>query len=128
MSFGLRKAAQSFQHFIYEVLWGLLFSFGYIYDILIACATPEEHSQHLRAVLQHLADNGLTIKVRKCVFGSTSLDFLGHHVSSMRIKPLEDNVSVICSFPKPTTQHKLRQFLGLVNYYRRFIPHRATTL
>ena len=92
-----------------SVLLGLL--------IVIASATPEKHNQNLRAVLQRLAENGLTIYVRKCEFGATSLDFLGHHLSITGMKPLEDNVSVIRSFLKPTTQRNIRQFLGLVNDY-----------
>ncbi len=128
MPFGLRNAAQSFQRFIDNVLRGLNFCFGYIDDILIASTTPEEHSQHLHSVLQRLVDNGLTINPSKCVFGAESLDFLGHRVSSAGITPLEDNVQVIQSFPKPTSQRKLRQFLGLVNFYRRFIPNGATIM
>jgi len=128
MPFGLRNSAQSFQRFIDSVLRGLNFCFGYIDDILIASATAQEHSQHLRSVLQRLVDNGLTINLSKCVFGVESLNFLGHHVSSSGVTPLEDNVQAIRSFPQPTSQRKLRQFLGLVNFYRRFIPHCATIL
>ena len=122
MPFGLRNAAQTFQRFIDEVLRGLDFCYGYIDDILIASTTPKEHLQHLRSVLRRLVDNGLTINPNKCVFGAESLDFLGHHVSSAGVTPLENNVQVIWSFPKPTSQRKLRQFLGLINFYRRFIP------
>ena len=125
MPFGLRNAAQSFQRFIDEVLRGLDFCFGYIDDLLIASATREEHIQHVR---ERLAAHGLTINPAKCVFGVDSLDFLGHHVSSAGIKPLEENVRAVRDFPQPTSQRKLRQFVGLVNFYRRFIPHCATIM
>ena len=96
MPFGLRNAAQSFQRFIDSVLRGLDFCFGYIDDLLIASANHTEHLQHLRLVLEHLAANGLTINTGKCIFGIPSLDFLGHHVSSDGIRPLEDNIQTIC--------------------------------
>ena len=122
MPFGLRNAGQTFQRFMDQVLRGLDFCFGYIDDLLIASRSPEEHVQHLRLVLGRLATYGLTINLTKCIFGVPSLDFLGHHVSKDGIRPLEDNVKVIRSFPQPTSQHKLRQFIGLVNFYRRFLP------
>ncbi len=128
MPFGLRNAGQSFQRFIDQVLRGLDFCFGYIDDILVASSSPEEHLQHLRLLLQRLDDNGLTINSKKCAFGVPSLEFLGHHVSSKGILPLEDKVQVIRSFPQPTSQCKLREFLGMVNFYRRFLPSCAATL
>ena len=56
------------------------------------------------------------------------LDFLGHHVSCSGITPLEENVQTIRNFPQSTSQHKLRRSIGLVNIYRRFIPHCATIM
>ena len=53
---------------------------------------------------------------------------MGHHVDSTGIKPLESKVQVIRDFPIPTTQRKLREFLGLVNFYHRFVPNCAAIL
>jgi len=53
---------------------------------------------------------------------------LGHHVDSTGIKPLESKVQVIRNFPKPTTQRKLHEFLGLGNFYHRFVPDCAAIL
>lgn len=102
-----------------QILSGLDFCFGYIDDLLIASKSPEEHIQHLRLVLERLATYGLTINPTKCIFGVPSLDFLGHHVSQDGIRPLESNIQIIRSFPQPTSQRKLCQFVGLVNFYRR---------
>ena len=128
MPFGLRNAGQSFQRFMDQVLRGLDFCFGYIDDLLVASTSPEEHVQHLRLVLERLATHGLSINPTKCIFGVPSLDFLGHHVSSDGIQPLEDNVQAIRTFPQPTSQRKLRQFIGLVNFYRRFLPDCAAIM
>lgn len=122
MPFGLRNAAQMFQRFIDQVLHGLHFCYAYIDDLLIASSSPDDHKQHLRLVLERLNDHGILINPAKCVFGAEQLDFLGHHVDSQGIRPLEEKVEVVRDFPQPTTWRKLREFLGLVNFYHRFIP------
>ena len=128
MPFGLRNAAQTFQRFIDQVLRGLPFCYAYIDDLLIASTSPEQHQQHLRLVLQRLSDHGIVINPSKCKLGVTELDFLGHKVSANGIQPLEDRVRAITEFPKPTSVHKLREFLGLINFYHRFIPNCASIL
>lgn len=128
MPFGLRNAAQTFQRFMDQVLRGLPFCYGYVDDLLIASSSPEEHLQHLRLVLERLDEHGLLINMSKSIFGVPELDFLGHHVDATGIRPLEEKVQVIRDFPRPTTQRKLREFIGLINFYRRFIPSCATTI
>jgi hypothetical protein len=123
MPFGLRNAAQTFQRFIDQVLRGLHFVYAYIDDLLIASSSPQEHQEHLRAVFQRLSDHGVLINPTKCEFGAMSLQFLGHQINSAGISPLEQKVQVIRDFPKPATHRKLREFLGLVNFY---IPFSAT--
>ena len=110
------------------MLRGLHFCYVYIDDVLIASASPEEHLQHLRLVLERLDKHGLLINVSKSLFGVPELNFLGHHVDATGIRCLETKVQVIREFPLPTTQRKLREFIGLINFYRRFIPDCATTL
>ena len=122
MPFGLRNAAQTFQCFIDQVLRGLHFCYAYIDDLLITSSNPEEHKHHLRLVLERLNEHGIIINPAKCVFGVDHLEFLGHQVDSQGIRPLEEKVQVIHDFPQPTTQHKLHEFLGLINFYHRFIP------
>ena len=117
MPFGLRNAAQTFQRFIDQVLHGLHFCYAYIDDLLIASSSPEEHEHHLRLVLERLDAHGVLINPTKCVFGVDQLQFLGHHVDSHGIHPLEEKVQVIRDFPQPITQRKLR-----------FLPNCANTL
>ena len=126
--FGLRNAAQTLQCFMDQVLRGLPFAYDYIDDILVASATEEEHREHLREVCCRLDTNGIVINPKKCVLGVASLEFLGLQVDRQGIRPLEEKVNVIRQFPQPTSQRKLRQFLGLVNFYHRFIPGRACIL
>ena len=125
MPFSLWNAAQTFQRFMDEVFHGPSFTFTYIDDVLIASSSPEEHLQHLQTVFDRLAKYGIFINPNKCLFGVTELDFLGHHVSSQGITPLPDKVKAVQDFPLPNSQSKLRQFIGLVNFYHRFLPHCA---
>ena len=128
MPFGLRNAAQTFQRFIDEVLCGLDFVYAYIDDLLIASSSPEEHLQHLRLVLERLDEHGILINLPKSLFGVSELDFLGYHLDATGIRPLQEKVEVVREFPLPTTQRRLMTFLGLVNFYHRFIPNGATIL
>ena len=79
-------------------------------------------------MLQRLQQHGLLINVPKSVFGVPELDFLGHHVSSEDIRPLNQKVQAVLDFPQPPTHRKLREFLGLINFYHRFIPQCAAIL
>ena len=128
MPFGLRNAAQTFQRFMEQVLRGLMFCYVYIDDILIASSSAEEHQRHLRLVFERLNDHGIQINPAKCDFGLQELDFLGHRVSSQGIRPLPEKVQALQSFPLPTTSRKLREFLGLVNFYNCFLPSCASIL
>ena len=97
-------------------------------DVLIASATPEEHKQHLRLVLERFQKNGIVVNPSKCKLGVATLEFLGHKVSEHGIEPLEERVQALQQFPLPDTQRKLREFLGLINFYHRFVPNCAGIL
>lgn len=128
MPFGLRNAVQTFQRLINQVLQGLHFCYAYIDDLLVASSNPQEHLEHLRQVFQRLHDHGILINPSKCVLGATSFQFLGHQIDSTGIRPLEQKVQTIRDFPLPVSARKLRKFLGLVNFYHRFLPHAADLL
>ena len=128
MPFGLRNAAQTFQRFIDQVLRGLPFTYAYIDDVLVASSSAEEHKQHLRSVFRRFDEYGVVINPLKCVFGVKELTFLGHHISSKGIRPLQDKVQAVRDFPRPNSQRKLREFLGLINFYHRFLNHGAAIL
>lgn len=128
MPFGLRNAARTFQRFIDEVLRGIQFVYAYLDDLLVASLDVDSHKTHLREVFSRLQDFGLTINPAKCQFGKSTLDFLGHQVSSDGIKPVQGRVESIQQFPLPTSYKSLRRFLGLLNYHHRFIPKAAQVM
>ena len=128
LPFGLRNAAQSFQRFMDEILRGLDFAFAYIDDVLIASSSMEEHLDHLEKVLKRFAEFRLTVNMDKCEFAVASTTFLGHHVSAEGMKPIPDNVKAIADYKVPESITQLRRFVGLVNFYRKFIPHCSSLL
>ena len=123
--FGLKNAGQDFQRLMDAILGDIPYCFVYIDDILVASSTPKEHLKHLNIIFKILEDNGLVINRAKCVLGKSELDFLGYHVDSTGISPLPDRIEAIRAAQTPTTIKELQRFLGLINYYRRFIPRAA---
>ncbi|GFU11037.1 retrovirus-related Pol polyprotein from transposon opus [Trichonephila clavipes] len=94
-----------------------------------AVTTPwenaEEHRSHLRTIFQRLSSYGLKLNISKCVFGVTELIFLGHLITPDGIKPLPDKVQAVLDYKQSETVGSLRKFLGLLNFYRRFLPKAA---
>lgn len=123
MTFGLRNAGQTFQRFIDEVLHGLDFCFVYMDDILVYSRSKEEHERHLRIIFERLAKYGLVINVKKCIFGVSEVPFVGYIISADGIRIPEERVKVIREYPLPKTAKGLRRFLGMLNFYRRLLPH-----
>ena len=126
--FGLRNSGQMFQRFIDHVIRGLDFVFVYLDDLLVTSPDHKTHKKHLRILFARLAEYGIIIGPEKCQFGTTELSFLGHHVCAEGISPLPSAVDAIVNFVKPEKQRALRRYLGMVNYYHRFIPHCAAKL
>lgn len=128
MPFELRNAAQSFQRLIDEVLRGLPYTYAYIGDVLIASKKPEEHRNHPQSVIERLQHYGLKLDIDKCLFAVRKLTFLGHVIDENGLAPLDEKVKAISDFPPPSTLRQIRRFIGMINYYRRFIRDCAIIL
>ena len=122
---GLKNAAQTFQRLMDTVCKRLTFVFVYLDDILVGSATADDHVLHLRTVFERLASHGLVINVNKCQFGTQTIDYLSHHITSEGAIPLPAKVDGIRKFERPTTVKGLQQFAGMVNFYHRFVPNAA---
>ena len=94
----------------------------------VSSANPRRSTGPTSARCSPLAANGLALNLEKCVFAVPELDFLGHRISAAGVAPLWDNGQVILDFPKPTDCKALQRFLGMMNFYRRFLPGAAGTL
>jgi hypothetical protein len=107
------------------ILGGLPFAFVYLDDILVASPDEKSHWLHLQAVFSVLQQNRLIVNPEKRLLACSTVDFLGHRLSSSGIGPLPSRVQAIADFPRPATVKQLQAFLGLFNFYRRFIPAAA---
>ena len=121
MPFGLKNAAQSFQHLMDTVCQDLESAFLYMDDILVASKDGQEHKDHLCQLFWCLQDHGLVINVAKCQFGSSTIDFLGHRITQHGVLPFPDKVEAITQFKQPLTVKGLQEFVDMVNFYHRFI-------
>ena len=120
--FGLSQAPAYFQRLVHEVLKGITFAFGYLDDILIFSPDNKTHLEHLEVVFQRLREADLKLKASKCNFFKKHIQYLGHLVSGEGIEPLPEKLEAVRKMPPPTTPKEVRQFLGLVGYYRKFVP------
>ncbi|GFO49446.1 retrovirus-related pol polyprotein [Plakobranchus ocellatus] len=86
-------------------------------DILVASSSTQSHIDDLNAVFHRLRHHGLVIKLEKCLFGVSSLDFLGHQVPAAGSVPMPPRVSAVKDFPQPRDVKALQEFLGIMNFY-----------
>lgn len=123
LPFGLTAAPASFQQLMTELLAPYLDKFVacFLDDLLIFSATPEEHEQHLRLVLDRLSKERLFCKRSKCALFQRQVTFLGHLVDERGLDMEATKVSAIREWPRPKSLTELRSFLGLANYYRAFV-------
>ena len=126
--FGLGNSSQTFQRFFYHVTHRLDFVFVYLDALLVTSPDHRTHKKHLKILFTRLAEYGIIIGPDNCQFGTTELSFLGHHVSAAGSSPLASAVDAIVHFVKPEKQRALRRYLGMINYYHRFIPNCANKL
>ena len=124
MPFGLKNAPATFQRLMETVLAGLnrKVCLDYLDDIIVTGETFSEHLVNLRLVLLRLRDAGLRLKSRKCYFAMKEVEYLGYRVSESGISADPVKVRAVNDFPRPRDLKRVRSFLGLASYYRRFIP------
>ncbi|GFR13832.1 hypothetical protein TNCT_303431 [Trichonephila clavata] len=127
MSFGLRNAPSTFQRFITDVLRGLDFVFPYLDDVLIASSSEEEHEKHVKLVFDRFQQYGMRINLAKSVMGADQVEYSGYLITSEGSRPLPEKVEVITNYKLPDTIHELRTFLGMVNFYLRYLKDAAKT-
>ena len=128
LPFGITSAPAHFQRAMDQILRGLPGVQCYLDDILCTGATDEEHLRNLDAVLQRLQDYGLRVRKDKCEFFKPSVEYLGHVIDAKGLHTAPSKSRAIADAPPPQSVGQLRSFLGLLNYYGRFIPNLATIL
>ena len=127
LPYGVSVAPAIFQAVMDRVLQGLPVA-CYLDDILIAAPTESEHNLILEKVLQRLQDSAIRLAAEKCKFGQEQVEYLGHLVDATGIHPTRNKVLAINQGPIPTNITQLRAFVGLINYYGKFIPQAAARM
>lgn len=126
--FGIKSAPSIWQKAMDQVLQGISGVHCYLDDILVTGKTTEEHLRNLEEVLVRLHDYGLRANKDKCKWFETSVTYLGHIVSKEGLHKEPSKVKAVSEAPTPHDVTSLRSFLGLVNYYHKFIPNLSSVL
>ena len=98
------------------------FVFNYLDDLIVYSHSLEEHSSHVRTVLDRLQEVGFTLNIDKITIAATEIQYLGHLLSPRGISVLSERVAAISAYPRPHNLRTLRRFLGMAGFYPRFIP------
>lgn len=125
MPMGFKNSSAVFQRLMDRILQEEIRKSCIVYvdDILIYGRTVEEHETNLKSVLLKLVKSGLKGNKEKCIFNQKEIIFLGHKISKNKIEPIRENTDNILNYKAPKDVEGIRRFLGLVNYYRKFVPH-----
>ena len=127
LPYGLNNAASIFQQMAAKLLSGCeQFAIAYIDDILIFTKSDlYDHLQHVEVILNKLKQHKLRLKLSKCFFAKSEIDYLGFVISKNGLKPNDQKVQAIKSLRPPTTVKQVRSFIGMTTWYRQFIPNFA---
>ncbi|XP_029143121.1 uncharacterized protein K02A2.6-like, partial [Protobothrops mucrosquamatus] len=125
LQFGVNVAPGIFQSVMGNTLRGIPGVCPYFDDVLIAGDSAQMLAERLRAVLLHFRRAGLKLKQDKCKIGVHSTDFLGFRIDAQGIHPSDAKLKAIQQAPSPKSKGELQAFLGLLNFYRAFLPHKA---
>ena len=123
VSFGLTNAPTTFTILMNDILWPFLDKFVVVYidNILIYSNDLDTHINHIWQVLTKLCEHRLYAKWSKCYFALDKIEFLGHIISKNGIRTDPGKVDAIVSWPIPSNIIELQRFLGIANYYCRFV-------
>ena len=126
MPFGLVTAPATLNRLMRRLLGEIEEADSYMDDILASSEFWKSHMLVLRQVFTELKREGLTLRPSKCLLGFNDLDFVGHIVGGGKLSPHPDTVDRIKCAKQPVTKKQVRSFLGLVGFYRRYIPNFST--
>jgi hypothetical protein len=121
LPFGLKNAPVEFQRVMDRVFSGLEFVKYYINDIIVFSTSAQKHRTHLANVFARLRLHGLKLHLGKYKFYCDRVEYLGYMIYPGGLGVVTSKVEVVMSIPKPRDMSRLRAFLGLCNYYRKFV-------
>lgn len=126
MPFGLCNAPAVFQRLMNRIL-GQYRDIAAVYldDVIIPSKTEKENLNSLRLILNTFRNENLTLNLKKCVFLSPSINYLGFEIDKLGVRPGQGKIEAVRQFPSPKTVKNIRQFLGLTGYFRKFVKDYA---
>ena len=128
LGFGYSSAPALFQRTMETLLAGIPGTCVFLDDVVCSGKTLQEHNLALREVLSRIRGAGLRLNKDKCVFGVSKVVYLGHQISGKGVEPTDDKVTAIANAPEPRNVSELRCWLGLINFYGKFLRGLASTL
>ena len=123
LPYGLSNSPVTFMRTVHQALRGLVFKCCVIYvdDVICYSSNMDDHLKHLGLIFARLKEAGLKLNPRKCQFAAREVKYLGHILSPQGVRPNPEKTAIVDTFPAPKNVKEVRSFLGLTNYYRRFI-------
>ncbi|XP_063961269.1 uncharacterized protein K02A2.6-like [Lytechinus pictus] len=128
LPYGIKSSPKIFQATMDKILQGIPHCLCNQDDVLIATTTVDENLDVLAQVLKRLNDHNVKLKRSKCAFVESEVVYLGLKVSSQGLQPVKEKIEPIINAPKPKNVTELRSFLGMVQFYSRFLPDLASVL
>lgn len=128
LPFGVTLAPAVFQRAMDTILQGIPGVICYLDDILTTGKSDREHLHNLKEVLKRLQHHGVQLRKDKCFILQKSIEYLGHQIDETGVHTSPQKVKAVVEAPSPRNLRELRSFLGLLNYYARFLPNLASTL
>ena len=128
LPFGISSSPGIFQRTLENILQGIPNVLIRVDDILITGRNRTEHLKTLNEVLSRFKKTGVRLNRQKCTFLANEVVYLGYNISKKGIKPVNSKVKAITEAPSPTNITELKAYLGMLNYYNRFLPNLSTLL
>ena len=128
LPFGVASAVGIFQRIVDDLFRDMPQVCAYLDDILITGKTLSDHLVNLEEVLRRLDEAGLRLNRKKCVFLAPEVEYLGHRIDNKGLHPTKRKLDAIMQAPVPTDASQLKAYLGLLNYYGRFLRNLSSEL
>ena len=128
MSFGLSSASETYQKCVNNILEPIHdFSKAFIDDIAVHSDTWLSHLEHIDTTLQTISDSGITLKIAKCTFAQPRIKYLGHVIGGGTHSPDPEKLQAVADLIFPKTKRQMRSLIGLISYYRLYVPNLSET-